>query len=299
MNINLKRMVIFAASRLSKGNKIIPDKIGIDENSVTVKSPRLFGGKQTSFPIGQIGASLKNPVNGFCEIEFLVNNKSYIIQGFTVHEAKMIKNMIQEKNTKVVNSGRDGYRSAVPKRTQDNGEDMMQFGQLLHLVDQYREKHLSTVKAKDSRVMISNGLKKEAADLIRFYNDLDIEILDDDEEIDKNKKITGIFIRDCLTKAGRDRIRGSIEQINDEEEDNEYTNGLESLLTMIDNICSSLVYKELDSENKPMVLFGLDNKKVVDKLADLSVSNSAKMSRIIGCVDSFINGIGNVLEKTV
>jgi hypothetical protein len=97
-------MVQFTASGLSDGNKLIPGKLIIDENSVTIKSPRLFGRKKISFPIGQIIVSIKRPANGFCEVEFLVNGKSFSIPGFTVHEAKMIKSMIQEKNTSVLTS---------------------------------------------------------------------------------------------------------------------------------------------------------------------------------------------------
>ncbi len=290
-------MVLFTASKLSEGNKLTPDKIMIEENSVIFKSPRLFGGEQTSFPIGQMGVSIKNPDNGFCEIEFSLNSKSFRIQGFTIPEAKMIKSMIQDKYINVTNSGIDDYQPAVQKGAHDNGEDMMQYGNLLHRVDKHREKCLSVVKEKKATVMISNGLKKEAADLIRYYNRLDIELLDDDAEINKNNKITGIFVRDCLTKAGRVRIMDAIKQVKDDEEDNEYTNGLECILTMIDIIYNSLVYKALDSENKPMFPFGLDKKKVVDKLADLSVSNSHKMSRITGSVDGFITRIGAAIKK--
>jgi hypothetical protein len=290
-------MVQFTASGLSDGNKLIPGKLIIDENSVTIKSPRLFGRKKISFPIGQIIVSIKRPANGFCEVEFLVNGKSFSIPGFTVHEAKMIKSMIQEKNTSVVISGSEDYRSEVQKRFPNTGEDMMQFGQLLRLVDQQREKHLSVIKVKNSRAILNDSLKKEMAYLIRSYKEADFEIVDDEEEIDKNRKITGIFITDCLTKAGRGRISYALDRIQDEEEDNEYTNELELLLILIDNIYSSLVYNELNSENKPRFPFGLDQKKVRDKLADPSVSNSAKMTRITGRVDNFITRICNTLKS--
>jgi hypothetical protein len=269
----------------------------IEENSVIFKSPRLFGGKQTSFPLGQMVVSIKNTDNGFCEIEFSVNSKSFRIQGFTIPEAKMIKSMIQDKNINATNSGIDDYQPLVNKGVRDNGEDMMQYGNLLHRMENHRKKCLSVVRVKNPPVMINNGLKKEAADLIRYYNGLDIELLDDDAEIDKNKKITGIFVSDCLTKAGRGRIRDVIKQVKDDEEDNEYTNGVECILTMIDIIYSSLVYKALDSENKPMFPFGLDKKKVVDKITDLSVSNSHKMSRITRSVDNFITRIGTALKN--
>ena len=174
----------------------------------------------------------------------------------------------------------------------------MQFGQLLRLVDQHREKQFSDVKEKASRVMIRISLQKEAVNLVRWYNDLDIEVLEDEDELDKNKKITALFISDCHTKAGRERIRVAIKQIRDDGKYNEYTYVLEGLLTLIDNIYGSLVYKELDSENKPIFLFRLDQKKVRDKLADRSVPKIDKMERIISCVESFITRIGNALKNS-
>ena len=206
--------------------------------------------------------------------------------------------MIQDKNINATNSGGEDYRSAVLKMTHANGEDMMHYGNLLRRIEKHRDKCLFVVKEKKSTVMISNGLKKEAADMIRYYNGLDLELLDDDSEIDKNKKITGIFIKDCLTNSGRGRIRDALKQVRESEEDNEYTNGLECILRMIDIIYSSLVYKELDFENNPVFPFGLDEKKVRDNLADPSVSNSAKMNRITGRVDRFITKLGNALKNT-
>lgn len=291
-------MIIFTASKLPDGNKLIPDEIIIDENSITTKSQGLFEGKRISFPIGKMVVSIKSSINSFCEIEFTTENgKSIRLHGFAEHEAKMIKSLIQEKNINLINSERDIYRSVKQKKMQDNGEDMMQYGQLLHRVDQQREKILSVNKELDTKVSISHGLKEEMAYLIRYYKDADFEIVDDDQEIDKNKKITGIFTRDCLSKAGRGRIKDSMEKIKDGEEDNEYTNELELLLTLIDKIYSSLVYKELDTENKPRFPFGLDQQTTKDTLADQTISQSIKMNRIIHRVDSYITRIGNALLK--
>ena len=288
-------MVIFTASKHPDGNKLIPDEIIIDENSVTIKFPRSFGGKQISFPIGKMVVSIKRPIDNFCEIEFTTENgKSIRLHGFSEHEAKMIKNLINEKNINVANFRRKDYRSMEQKKKmQDNGEDMMQYGQFLHRVNQQREKILSVNKEQDTKVAISHGLKKEAAFLIRYYKDADFEIVDDDQEIYKNKKITEIFTRDCLTKAGRGRIRDSIEKIKDEENDNEYTYELELLLMLIGKIYDSVVYKELDAENKPRFPFGLDQQKIKVQLADKTVSQTIKMNRILHRVDSFIASIDN------
>jgi len=289
-------MVRFTASGLLDGNKLFADEIIFEENSVTIKSQRLFGGKQTSFPNGKMAVSIKDPINGFCEVDLTTENgKSVGLYGFAEHEAKLIKNLIQEKNIQMDNSKKNNYRETVQKSMPDNGEDMMQYGVFLHRVDQLRKKALSVKKESDTKAEINTHLKEETACLIRFYKEANFEIVDDEEEIDNNIKIAGIFIRDCLTKSGRGRIRDVIQKMKEEEKHNEYTAELELLLALIDNIYNSLVYKELDAENKQRFPFGLDKQKIKDLLADHTVPENVKMSRILRRVDSFISRIVIVL----
>jgi hypothetical protein len=92
-------MPTFTASRLSEGNRIFPDQIIIDEDSVTIKSPRLFGGNATSFPLGQITMSVDSPFIGFCDIKFYSQGTNICVHGFTDNDSKRIKRLINERNT--------------------------------------------------------------------------------------------------------------------------------------------------------------------------------------------------------
>jgi hypothetical protein len=290
-------MILFTASGLPDGGKLIPDEIGIQENSVIIKSIRILGGKQTSFPIGKIVVVIKKSIHSFFEVELMPEiGKHVSLYGFTEHEAKMIQRIIREKNIGVAESGNEDYRSEEQRADRDNGENMMLYGGFLQRVDQQREKVISDNNEQDARVVRCHSLTNEAFYLIRCYKEADFEIVYDDDEIDKNKGITGVFIRDCLTKSGRERIRKSIEKIRDDKKGNAYTNELELLLALIDKIYSSSVYQELDVQNKPRFPFGLDQKKVKEKLADQSLSQSAGISRITGRVNSFIARIENAFE---
>ncbi len=87
----------FTASRLSEGNQIFPDEINIDDTSVTIKSPKLFGGKSKSFPLGQISVSINTPMVGFSDITLFSQGTGMSVHGFTSSDAKSIKYYI-EKN---------------------------------------------------------------------------------------------------------------------------------------------------------------------------------------------------------
>ncbi len=291
-------MALFTATGISDGDRLFADEIIIDENFVTIKSPRLFGGKQTALPIGKLAVTIKRPINGFFDVELTTENgKSVRLHSFTERESKMIQKLVQEKNINAVGTGREDNRPREQKSLQENGEDMMQSVDFLRRVDQRREKVISDNHEQETRVALSHEFKEEASYLVRFYKEADFEIVYDDDEIGRNRKIAGKFTRDCLTKAGRGRIRDAINQMKDKGDDNAYTSELELLLSLIDNIYRSFVYKELDSENKPRFPFGLDQQKIKDQLADQSVSLGIKMSRILSRVDRFITIIGNALKN--
>lgn len=85
----------FTASRLSEGNKLFPDEINIDETSVTIKSPKLFGGISKSFPLGQITISINSPMFGYSDITLFSQGTGMHVHGFTVSDANKIKKLIE------------------------------------------------------------------------------------------------------------------------------------------------------------------------------------------------------------
>jgi hypothetical protein len=86
----------FKASRLSDGNNVFPDEISIDDNSVTIKSPKLFGGVSKSFPLGQITVSINTPFIGFSDITLFSQGTRMSVHGFSSSEAKKIRNLIEQ-----------------------------------------------------------------------------------------------------------------------------------------------------------------------------------------------------------
>lgn len=86
----------FTASRLSDGNKLFPDEVIIDSKTVTIKSPKLFGGKSKIFPVNQVTVSIHSPLVGFSDITFFSQGTSATVHGFTIAEANKINKMISE-----------------------------------------------------------------------------------------------------------------------------------------------------------------------------------------------------------
>lgn len=86
----------FTASRLSDGNKLFPDEVIIDSKTVTIKSPKLFGGKSKTFPVNQVTVSIHSPLVGVSDLTFFSQGTSATVHGFTIAEANKINKMISE-----------------------------------------------------------------------------------------------------------------------------------------------------------------------------------------------------------
>lgn len=119
----------FTASRLSDGNKMFPDEILIDETSVTIKSPRLFGGRATTFPLGQITVSVNSPFLGFCDLNFYANGTSVSVHGFTDSDAKNIKWLISnggdfKRKKKIYDNDIEDEEDTDEDDTQDVGGEL-------------------------------------------------------------------------------------------------------------------------------------------------------------------------------
>ena len=89
----------FTASRLSKGNKMYPVHIIIDDGSVTLKTPGFLKGKETTIPFGSISTvDIETPMVGFSTISIETKGEGKIIaHGFTKSEVKEMKQVILSK----------------------------------------------------------------------------------------------------------------------------------------------------------------------------------------------------------
>jgi hypothetical protein len=89
-------MKIFESSRLTKGNRLFPSRIEIDNNSVSIIFPSLLKSKSETINFNQL-SSVKFEMNAiwFSKIIFETTGGGRIfIEGFTKSEIKEIKEII-------------------------------------------------------------------------------------------------------------------------------------------------------------------------------------------------------------
>jgi hypothetical protein len=151
----------FTASRLSDGNKLFPDEILIDETSVTIKSPRLFGGRATTFPLGQITVSVNLPFLGFCDLNFYANGTSVSVHGFTDLDANNIKWLISnggdyKRKKKVYDDDlEDEVKEEMDEDTDDENQELVD--ELEEEIESLKEK----IEKQEDHIFRLRKLRKE------------------------------------------------------------------------------------------------------------------------------------------
>ena len=138
---------------------------------------------------------------------------------------------------------------------------------------------------------------KEIKKLVKQYDDLDVDILEDKDEIEKNKDLAKQFIRKCFTKKGRDYIQDLLSEIDDDDEENDFTDTLEEFLSLIDKIYSSDVIKLEDKDGKSKYPYALSYKKLQNALKSKYNSIDERMTRIIDVTDHFIDRIDKATSE--
>jgi ElaB/YqjD/DUF883 family membrane-anchored ribosome-binding protein len=141
-------------------------------------------------------------------------------------------------------------------------------------------------------------LEDEVKDIIKRYDDLDIEILEDDDEVENNKVLAKIFVRNVSTEKGREKILAKIEDIKEDEEDNEYTEALEEFLGIIDEIYSGDAVKEETEDGKKKYPYALNYKKTQEFLRSKNNSVADRMTKVIDVTDNFIDRIDKIGGKS-
>lgn len=137
---------------------------------------------------------------------------------------------------------------------------------------------------------------REIKKLVKKYDDLDIDILEDEDEIEKNKNLTKQFIRKCFTKKGRDDIQDLLSEIDDEDEENEFTKGIEEFLSLIDKIYASSISKLEDKKGNVVFPYALSYKKLQNVLKSRYNSLDERMTRLIDVTDHFIDRIDKFIK---
>lgn len=90
---------IYAASRLTEGNKLFPAKIILEDNGVTFNVPSFFSGQETTIPYSRVSSvNVNTPFIGYSDIIIETTGEGSIqVHGFTADEVKEMKQLILEK----------------------------------------------------------------------------------------------------------------------------------------------------------------------------------------------------------
>lgn len=88
----------FIASRLSKGNKVFPAEITVEDNGLTIRIPGLFNDKSTFFAYSGIASvTVETPMIGFSTIHFKAQGTQLTVHGFSKSDVLEIRKMIEAK----------------------------------------------------------------------------------------------------------------------------------------------------------------------------------------------------------
>ncbi|MCE2711620.1 MAG: PH domain-containing protein [Cryomorphaceae bacterium] len=86
----------FYASRLTRGNEIVPTRLSIDGNGVYIRSAGLFNGEETFIPFSHISSIRTDcPFIGYSTIHiFTTGQEPYSVHGFNSYEIRQMKDLI-------------------------------------------------------------------------------------------------------------------------------------------------------------------------------------------------------------
>ena len=130
---------------------------------------------------------------------------------------------------------------------------------------------------------------KDMKDLVKMYDDLDIDTLEDQEEVSDNIRLARKFVRNIFTQPGRDNLVGYLEDEIDENE-SDYAELLQDLLSIVDK-CALINKDEVDEDGKKLFPFALNAEKVQKYLRDKNNTAKDRITKVIDTVDNFIDRI--------
>ena len=132
-------------------------------------------------------------------------------------------------------------------------------------------------------------MKSLIEEIVKAYDDLDIECLEDKENVKSKKHVAREFIKYVSTKNGRERITDYIDDLEDDT--NEFTDAVLEFVDLISKIYKSGITELTNEDGKKIYPYALDNKSIHDFLIDKENSLTYKMSKIIDVTDNLVNRI--------
>ena len=135
----------------------------------------------------------------------------------------------------------------------------------------------------------TDTLNDETLRVIKDYDDLDLDMLEDEDNVSENKRTVRLFVRKIFKKKGREDIQDMFEDLNDDDEDNEYTDELEKLFSIIHRI-----YTEGSLDEFP---YALEKDTVKIYLKDRNNSILKRLTKIIDVTDNYIDRVDKSKSK--
>ena len=127
--------------------------------------------------------------------------------------------------------------------------------------------------------------------IVKLYDDLDIDTLEDQAEVTDNIIIVRKFVRNIFTPEGRKKVNNLLEDDIDENQ-NDYSESLQELLNIIDE-CIKINATEKDKSGKKKFPFAINSQKMQAYLTDSKNTAKERLAKIIDSVDNFIDRVDN------
>jgi hypothetical protein len=181
-------------------------------------------------------------------------------------------------------------KNVKPEEDVESRKPAFDYNLINDLEEEGVEEDIPGKDSKDSTV-------KELKDIVKMYDDLDIDTIEDEDEVKDNLSQARYFVRNIFSKAGRDRIQDHIRELRDEDDDTEYTNKLEDFLELVKEIYDSEAIELENDEGKKVYPYALDYKSVRTYLKSKKNTVSERMTKVIDVTDNFIDRVEKKLGK--
>lgn len=148
-----------------------------------------------------------------------------------------------------------------------------------------------------NQIIVSNYLtdytKYEFRKIVRSYDQLDIDLLENIDEIEKNNNLIKHFIRKIYSNEGRDGFHEIIEDYFEDKKENLYIIELDDFFRIIKKIYALGINNKTNDENNLIFPYHLDSSSCHDFLKDPKNSVGEKLSKVIDVTDNLIDRVAN------
>ena len=202
---------------------------------------------------------------------------------------KYLKKVGEEDRFKsILEECRESARTEVDK---DIAKINVQKEENAKFLEDFRQSILDS----DDKEETQSNFERQIKNLIRAYDSLDVDLLEDCGKVEENWMLVDTFIGKIIYKDYRkELIQSSLwsNLLNDK-----YTETLYDLYEIILDIFGSIIYKQVDeTTGRKSFPYALDYQNIIDYLKNEDNSLCDRMSKLIDVTDNFIDRISKSIE---